>query len=243
MKNVILAVALVAVGVGCGASDGGTEESASREATATPTKVAPTSPVEAPKAGDTQKPGTTEDFIIGRFCNQASCSAAGGYCSGAWCDEGCENSPLSCTAQAVSGEGWIIVNCSGTGNGYYSVQVTTAPPIDLGIGEEYPNGPWTLWWAPDYTTGSQGYFQFSNAPISLYIDEHNIYYGCNPATGYPGPGCQCNATTGAGCTIVPTFVQVCAQPGAGQYTAQSGVCQGNGENFDDVQCVEVPVTY
>jgi hypothetical protein len=96
----------------------------------------------------------------------------------------CENFPNDCTAVVVSASptsaGFIFVQCASTGNGEYTVGLSTS-----GI-----EGPFTL--DPSATTTIDGTFAISD------IDEANEYF----------PGC--NRSTGVGCVILANTVQVCA---------------------------------
>ncbi|HEY2513187.1 MAG TPA: tectonin domain-containing protein [Polyangiaceae bacterium] len=179
-------------------------------------------------------PGSSVPFVVNHAgtvyegdCDASSCGAAGGFCFAHTCSSGCEYAPSNCTATVadplnpqtgqhdpVNGVGFISVSCSagpnGTGNGYYTVAFGGSS-----------SGPWI-----GYSPYAMGTYQYpmNGQPLSFLMDEDDGYL--------PGPTCQYYNQ----CTIHATYVQVCAAPGAGELTEQSGVCSGG-------PCVAVPVTY
>jgi hypothetical protein len=230
MRKLFLAIALTVVGVGCGANDGGAPESRQSEQA-----VSATSPSAPSASASTDEKA---DFVIRHYCNEASCTAAGGYCNIlSECEPGCENSPMTCTASVpyrINGAGPVDISCTGTGNGVYHVYFTTAQATETGIGEVYPGGPWTLWWDLEYTNSS-GDFVMNGQPLTFTASENNVNFpGCLNSEGY--------IQNPADCVMVATFVEVCAEPGTSPFTEQSGVCGSSGETFNPT-CVEVPVTY
>ena len=246
MKKVLVAIALTAVGVGCGTADGTTggqvaadDGSGEHTPTQIESNVATAPPTETrsiPATAPTSAAGK-EDFIVWHFCDEATCSAAGGYCSDGYCEPGCENSPMSCTANVVDmsgAAGFVNLSCTGTGNGVYRVYFTAAPATQTGLGEVYPGGPWALWSDPEYTN-SNGDFVINGSPMKFLLDEDNAYFpGCLNREGF--------IQNQGDCQIIATFVEVCAEPGTAPFTSQSGVCGSGGESFYPT-CVEVPVTY
>jgi hypothetical protein len=236
MKTILAAFSVLtaAMAVGCGAASPDGEPSATGEPSAS----------SAPAPAATEKTATASskveaaaepnpDLIILRRCNAATCEAAGGYCSSSGilgtCEPGCENSPGSCTATVanpINGYGFIGVTCTGVGNGVYTVSETAAPPVETGLGTLPPSTGWVGY--NPYGTGTYQYV-LQGQQVQFAVDESDMYL----------PGC--NVETGQGCQIHATYVEVCAEPGTGQFTEQSGIC-GNLESFPQ-QCVTVPVTY
>jgi hypothetical protein len=210
-KSALLLVTLAALAGACGGQPGGPGEAA-------------------------EKAESTDPEALIWWCNQATCSAAGGHCVGRFCAQGCENSPLSCTAEAPPTDpgvpAFVKINCTGTANGVYQVSFTSAPWTWNGLGYVTPSGPWTVYPGVGNLSlpepGLEAGTQTLQGKLSFGLDEYNA--------SWPGSGCQYYRN----CTFTPTFVQVCAQPGAGPFTEQSGVCTGNLEN-PAPQCVVVPV--
>jgi uncharacterized membrane protein YgcG len=133
---------------------------------------------------------------------------------------GCENSPLACTAtvaaESPTEAGYISVSCDNTGNGDYSIYLTSAPATQTGLGTMPPSGPWVQWTDPGYPIGV-----FNGVPIDFTgIDEDNMYFA------------GCNTSTGAGCQIIATWVEICSD--------NATTCGGEGLN---PQCVDAPVTF
>ncbi len=223
----VCAVSVVAAGCAVAPAESGDDASELRGPAAT-RELTESSPLR-------HEDGVTpeSDIIFHRSCNAAACTAAGGSCNFFFgCVDGCENSPVSCTAtvtNAINGFGWLNVSCTGIGNGVYTVSETAAPPTETGLGSIAPSGPW-FGYSP-YSASAYPYV-FQGQPIQFLVDEDDIYL----------PGCD-NGYNPSNCQIHATYVQVCAQPGSGQFTAQSGVCSGNLENFDNQQCVVAPVVY
>ena len=109
------------------------------------------------------------------------------------------------------------------------MSLTTAGPTETPLGPVLPNGPWIPY--SNYSAGAEQWVFTGGASITPSpVDEDDIYL----------PGCDDGSNPSA-CQIHATYVEVCAQPGAGQYTNQSGLC-GNLESFPQ-QCAIAAVVY